>query len=251
MAITFPLTVAAIKTQWERKGFSCVLSDEAWQAIVDEAMMQLQAMSPIRAVASFNTVADEQDYFIYDTEDATTGGIAANALKIEDVLWNPGGDWSSLNLFSPGWQLLSHVVLFAGGYFHQPSQMVALRQKLNDWKRQFGSQGFSEYGMPGDPEAFIQLYPVPQEAGTKVLVVFTKKYVLADVTEQVYRYFRQWVDYYAAEALAAFYSQTAGVEFIGFTDSREPAKHWRAKAEMYLKQAHDTQAGISGQVERT
>lgn len=251
MPITFPLTTSGIKVQWERKGFPCILDQDTWDAIVDEALQELQNYSPITAFASFQTVAEQTDYLVYDESDTVTGGVCKDALQIRDVLWNPGGDWSSLNLFSPGWQLLSHVLLFTGGYFHQPSQMMVLRQKLDSWKTQFGSQGWTQIGMPGDPTASIRLFPVPQESGSPVLVEFSKKYTLADVTEPIYRYLRQWIDYYAAEALVSAYSQTAGIEIIGFTDSREAVRHWRNRADEYYSRAIATQGGISGQADRT
>lgn len=251
MPITFPLTTAGVKVQWERKGFPCILDEDTWEGIVDEALQELQNYAPITAFAKFDTVAEQTDYLIYDEGDPITEGVCKDALSIRDVLWNPGGDWSSLNLFSPGWQLLSHVLLFTGGYFHQPSQMMVLRQKLNAWKQQFGSQGFQLIGMPGDPAALLRLYPVPQESGSPVIVEFSKKYTLADITESIYRYFRQWVDYYAAEALATAYSQTAGIEIIGFTDSREASRHWRGRADTYHARAISTQGGLSGQVDRT
>lgn len=251
MPITFPLTVTSIKTQWERRGFPCVLDADSWEGIVDEAIQELQNHSPIEAFAKFNTVQDQTDYLVYDPADPVTQGVCANALQIHDVLWNPGGDWSSLNLFSPGWQLLSNVLLFTGSYFHEPSQMMVLRQKLNAWKQQFGSQGFELLGMPGSLTGAVRLFPIPLEDGSPVIVTFSKKYGLSDVTEPIYRYFRQWVDYYAAEALAAFFSQTAGIEVLGFTDSREASRYWKDRADKYNQRAVSTQAGMSGQADRT
>ena len=110
MAITFPLSVSIIKTQWELRGFPCVLSEEQWSAIIDDALQEFQAHASVKFYAKFETEAEVQDYKICDPTDLITGGVAQHAMTIDEVYWNPGGDWSSLNLLSPGWQLLSHIL---------------------------------------------------------------------------------------------------------------------------------------------
>lgn len=239
-------TISDIKTELEARGFSCSLSLSNYTSgIIPAALRKLGEYYPITAFATFLTAADMQEYKIFDKSDPQTGGFAVDANKIQSVLWNPGGDWTSLNLFSPGWQMLSQQIIFTGSYFHQPSLMISLRQKLDYWNTQFGSQGFDIIGAVGSADSLLKLYPTPTEADTVVGVAFTKRWALADINDAAMPYFMEWVEYYAADTLANKYAKTAGIELFEFSDSAEAVKHWRGKADKYYATAINNQGGTS------
>lgn len=246
------LTIATVKQELERRRFPKILSEDDYQGIIDAAMREMGRFNPIRSIISFTTVADQQDYRVFDPDDPITAGICANAQEIIDVYWNPGGDWSSLNIYSPGWQMLSQVILYTGTYFNQPSQMMVLRQKLDNWKKQFGSQGFDILGNIGKPDSVIRLYPCPKTNEAKVLVDFRTKSTLADLTSAYEDLFMQWVEYYTADTLANMYATTAGIDLLNFSDSTAAMKYWENKAKRYHERAHDIQGGMQqGVVDRT
>lgn len=257
-----PLTITSIRSELERRKFPCVLDDDAYAGIVDAALREFDRTRPLIVFASFHAKGQQQDYYVFDATDTVTQvedpdnpgqflALCANALDVRDVYWNPGGDWSSLNIFSPGWQMLSTVVLFTSSYFHQPSQMISLRQKLDAWKSQFGSQGFQVYGEPGTDTAFLRIYPMPLEDGGTVVVEFTRGHTLSDIGRSWERYFYQWVEYFTAEALANYYSQTAGVQLLGFADSKSAMQYWERQRDRKYERVLNIQAGIHGEVERS
>ena len=182
-----------------------------------------------------------------------TLGVCSTALSVEDVYWNPGGDFTSLNIFSPGWQMLANVQLYSGSYFNQPSQMMIVSQKLASWQNQFGSQGFEVMGQTGNPGAFLRLYPAPLEDGDLVIVRFKQKNNLADIGygDHLYDDMMIWVKHYTARALANYYSNTAGMQILGFTDSAKAMQYWDAQANKYEEHALIQMAGLHGEVARS
>lgn len=256
------LTISQIQSHLERRKFPCVLSEDDYAAIIDAALREFDRHTPLVVFASFLTKEHQEDYFIFDPDDVVTQipdpdnigqflALCADALNVREVYWNPGGDWSSLNIFSPGWQMLSQVILFTGSYFHQPSQMMLLRQKLDSWKNQFGSQGFDVFGEPGDATAFLRIYPEPQQDGGNVVVEFSRGHTLATIGRSYERYFYQWVEYLVCEAIANYYSQTAGVQLLGFADSKSAMQYWERQRDAKYAKVLAVQAGIHGQVERS
>lgn len=256
-------TIQQIQQELNRRKFPCgVLDDDDMQGVIDAALREFDRTEPLTVFASFETILDQQDYFVFDPDDAITQvadpdnvgqflALCADALDIHQIYWNPGGDWSSLNLFSPGWQMLSQMVLFTGSYFHQPSQLVVLRQKLDTWKRQFGDQGFEVFGEPGTPTAFLRVYPLPKESGAKIIVEFHKGHTLASIGRSYERWFQMWIEAYYAEALANYYSQTSGVELLGFKSPADALKYWQVRADALRLRAEETQHGPHGEVERS
>jgi len=246
------LTIATIKQELERRKFPKILDEDDYQGIIDGCLREMNRYNPVRKIVSFTTVSDQQDYPIFDPEDTVTAGICASAQQIIEVYWNPGGDWSSLNIYSPGWQMLSQVILYTGSYFNQPSQMMVLRQKLDNWKKQFGSQGFDILGNIGDPTSVLRLYPVPKTNEAKVLVDFRSKNTLTDITSAYEDLFMQWAEHYTADTLANLYATTAGIDLLNFSDSTAAMKYWQGKADRYREKALDTQGGMQqGVVDRT
>lgn len=256
-------TLQVIQQELNRRKFPCgIMDDDDMQGVIDAALREFDRAQPLTVFVSFNTVLDKQDYYIFDPADVTTRvpdpanpgqflALAANAFDVHDVYWNPGGDWSSLNLFSPGWQMLSQMVLFTGSYFHQPSQLVILRQKLDTWKRQFGDQGFEVFGEPGEISAFLRIYPLPKESGAKVVVQFTKGHDITTIGRSYERWFQMWIEVYYAEALANYYSQTAGVELLGFKSPADALRYWENRANQLRQRAKDIQLGPHGEVDRS
>lgn len=256
------LTVSGIRSELERRKFPCVLDDDDYQAVIDASLREFDRHEPLIRFANFTTKTSQGDYFVFDPADAQTHlvdpndpnafvALCAGALNVRDVYWNPGGDWSTLNIFSPGWQMLSQVILFTGSYFHQPSQMMVLRQKLDSWKTQFGSQGFDVFGEPGDPAAFLRIYPLPMQDDGNVIVEFSLGHMLNTIGKSYERYFYQWVEYHLCEALANYYSQSAGVQLLGFADSKAAMQYWERQRDRKYDKVIAIQAGSQGQGERS
>ena len=236
--------ISGIRNELVARNWPCVLTlSDFTNGIVPASLRAMNRYYPIDAFATFETVEDIQDYFIFDPDNPDTGGFAETALKVKNVYWNPGGDWSSLNLFSPGWQMLSQNVIFTGSYFHNPSLMVALRQKLDSWSKQFGSVGFDILGPIGAASSVLRIYPVPRESGSTIGVEFVKGWELADINDAALYYFMQWVEMYSAEALSNKYATTAGIDLFGFKDSAEAMKYWRERYTDLKNMAINTQSG--------
>jgi len=258
-----PRTPDQILQELLRRKYPCgVLDSDDFTGILQAAVREFNAASPLVAFAFFTSVGNQQDYYIFDPADTTTQiedpdnvgqflALCAGAISVRDVYWNPGGDWSSLNLFSPGWQMLSQMIVFTGSYFHQPSSLTVLRQKLDHWKTQFGSQGFEVIGEPGTAGAYLRIYPVPLESGSRVLVEYTKAHTVSDIDASYERHLMQWVEVYAAEALANYYAGTSGVELLGFKTSDDALKYWSGRADALRKRAEGIQLGPQGHVARS
>jgi hypothetical protein len=238
------ITLADVKTELERRRFPKILSLDDYQGIVDAVCRELTRYTPITKFVSFQAQLQVTDYYVFDPFDPVTKGICAGAIDVKDVIWSPGGDWSSLNIYSPGWIMLAQMVIFTGSFFHQPSQMMLLRQKLDAWKQQFGSQGWDLVGICGSPGSYIRIYPVPQHDGSQVVVEFTTKVTLPDVNDAINDWFFQWAEYYTADALANMYAATAGVNLLNFADSKAAMEYWQRKAERYYARAIAIQEGI-------
>jgi hypothetical protein len=246
-----PITTAQVKQELERRKFPSILTLDDYVGITDATCRELTRYTPISKWVSFKTTAQVSDYHIFDPDDAATAGIAIGARKVNDVIWSPGGDWSSLNIYSPGWIMLAQMVIFTGSFFHQPSQMLLLRQKLDAWKGQFGSQGFDLVGKVGDTDSVLRIFPVPQQDDAQVMVELSMPVVLADVNDSMSDYFYLWVEYYAADTLANLYATTAGINLLNFADSTAAMKYWEAKAKKYYDRAVLYSADIGGIAERS
>lgn len=264
MPYTFPVTLDQLRSNYTARKYPDIFeTDEEWQALIDQATLELDKYAPKTVFATFFTAALATDYFIFDPTDVQTHiqvpnsdppvytALAANALSITDTYWNPGGDWSSLNIYSPGWQMLSQMILFTGSYFHNPSQMVVLRQKLDYWKSQFGDQGFDVIGEPGLPTSFLRLYPEPQEADQRVVVEFTQAYALGDIGQAWFRFFDMWFNFYICQAIADYFSESAGVQLLGFADSKAAMTYWQGRAEKAKDRAQRLTGGNQGFGERS
>jgi hypothetical protein len=147
--------------------------------------------------------------------------------------------------------MLAQMVVFTGSFFHQPSQMTLLRQKLDAWKQQFGSQGWDLIGVCGATTSVLRIFPVPQQDNANVMVEMTTKVQLSDINDAISDWFYQWVEYYVADALANLYATTAGVDLLNFADSKDAMSYWERKAKRYHERAINIQSGPGGIVLRS
>lgn len=258
-AASYPSTVAEIQASLEKRGVPQILEFDQWCEIIDSAIREFDDQSPLKEYVKFPTVMDVQDYYIFDPSDTNTQiplgdgnfqALVTDAMRITDVFWNPGGDWSSLNIFSPGWQLLGQMIIFQGSYFHQPALMEGLRYKLDAWTEQFGSQGFEVHGDIGDPKAYVRLFPVPREQGDIVVLEYTTGHTLAMLYPGSKRAFMYAVEWYAYEAIASTYAQTAGASVLGFKDPESAMSYFAKKAAKKESDFMKLAAGIGGNVAR-
>lgn len=256
------LTNDIIIQEMVRRKFPNILTDDDWQSIIDASVREFDRTMPVTMFVTFTTQINVTDYYIFDPTDPQTQipdpanpgqfiALCANALDVTNTYWNPGGDWSSLNIFSPGWQMLSQMILYTGSYFHQPSQMLMLRQKLGEWQTQFGNQGFDVYGEPGQPQSFLRIYPEPQDSQGQVIVEFTRGHALTDIGLSYTNNFYMWVQYHLAEALTNYYANTAGVQLLGFTDSVQAMKYWERRMDFFWKRIEAKQNGAQGWADRS
>jgi hypothetical protein len=258
--------------------------------VISAALRDLDRYCPTPAIARFRTLTEIQDYFCFNVNDQAppagypqstaeqttdegtqyvvpapleqpdgsiitytgTHGICAGALEILDCQWNPGGDFSSLNVFSPGWQLLSQTIIYSGSYFNMPGLMMILNQKLNAFKKQFGEQGFEVIGPVGDPESFIRIYPLPLESESPVIVKFLKTATLDSIKSQrIFTWLMMAIEARLCEAAANFLSQSAGTSLLGFTDSTAAMKFFQTRADKKWTEFKETLGGAHGAVDRS
>ena len=223
-----------------RKYPMAYFSTTDFSQVVSSALRDFDRYCATTTVARFNTLTEIQDYYIFNPNDEApptgyplpsenvttdegtryvvpppieqpdgslttytgTGGICSNALRINDVYWNPGGDFSSLNVFSPGWQLLSQTIIYSGSYFNMPAMMMVLNQKLNAFKHQFGDQGWELFGQTGDPDAFLRIYPLPLKSQSPVIIKFTQGATLDTIkSKTLFTWLMMWVEYRVCEVL--------------------------------------------------
>jgi hypothetical protein len=272
--MAIPLTAANIQKELVSRKFPCLLDNDGMAAVITEALRQLAAYKPVTKFATLPIIRDIQDYYIFTPAqsynamgepifeiDGITPVLEDSAVCPEDTLavtnvyWNPSGDTASINIFSPSWQLLGEVIN-NGSYFHQLSQMLILRQKLDGWRRAFGNQGFDLYGDSGDAGAYLRIYPIPEVERTLGVIEYIAPHSLAtlpalDSNKRIMRWFMQWIEAEYAGACARYYSQTAGIQLLGFTDSKAAMTYWETREQKLTTRAIDAQGGIQGEAERT
>lgn len=233
------MTLETVKQELEQRRYPRILETDDYTGIIKATLREMTRYQPIIGYASFNSVANVQEYRIFDTEDVTTNGVCSNALNIRDAYYNPN------------WPIFSTVFSQAINFFHQPSQMTIIRQKLDAWRDQFGANGFEIVGMVGDPNSVLRLYLTTIPADMKIIVEFDAGYALDDITPAMEPAFMQWLEYHAADTIANLYAATAGINLLGFADSKEAMRYWENKAEKKYQRALAIQGGAGGQVQRS
>lgn len=256
--VTTPILVAAstvvldsIMLELQRRKFPQILTEDDYQGVVSAALRDLQRYLPVTSFGQFTTVLGQTDYNIFDPGDPITRGFAAGALEIRSVMWNPGEVGITADLFSAGWLLSDQGLLDLASNFDQPSNLMLFRQKVDSWKRQFGDQGYDIIGDIGDPAAYLRIAPVPQQDGTVVVVELASPNLISTVNTQKYQWFMQWIEYRAAEAITNEYATTAGIDLLGFSDSKEAMKYWERRMDKLEQKALDAQAGLHGEADRS
>ncbi len=283
-------TEASVLSELQSRRYPSILETSEFSQVVAAALRDLDRYCSVEVLARINTLTEIQDYYVFNPNDEApptgypmptantstdegtkyvvpapieqpdgtvitytgTKGPLANAYDLISVDWNPGGDFSSLNVFSPGWQLLSQTIIYSGSYFNNPAMMMVLNQKLNAFKKQFGDQGFQLFGQLGDPLAFIRINPVPLESNSPVVIKFLQTNSLETITSRrLFNWFMMWMEYRYAEALANFFAQTAGVSILGFADSTAAMKFFERRADKKRQEAVDAMGGLHGEVDRS
>lgn len=244
-------TLDALILELQRRKFPQVLTQDDYQGVVTAALRDLQRYMPVTSYGRFTTVRGQTDYNIFDPLDPITLGFAAEAVEVRAVMWNPGEVGITADLFSAGWLLSDQGLLDLSANFSQPSNLMLFRQQVDAWKRQFGGQGYEIIGDMGDPAAVLRIAPVPQQDGTVVVVEITSPSLLSNVNSQKYQWLMQWVEYRTAEAITNEYATTAGIELLGFSDSKEAMKYWERRMDRLEQKALDAQAGLHGEVGRS
>ena len=248
-----PIAYSDIVTELANRGYPTLLTSGNVQAATDAALREFNAFTVQSNFGVFTCVPQQQDYYIFDN--TKPEGIAANALDVKQIYWNPSGDFSSPDIFSPGYQLFSTIIIYGSNTFDNPSDMTILRGKLDAWSRQFGNQGWKLFGQPGSPDAFIRLYPVPTMDCVQVIVEWTSATALSGFLSLNLGWGRklmQWVELKCAELLARKYAETAGTELVGIKDGVATLKFWQTEVERLRKLVIDTQGGgHAGVIDRT
>lgn len=249
MPIEFPLTVENIKEMRERSGFPCLLEIEDWEAIVDQALLTMQSYFPVSAYAVIDSVADQSDYYIFDPLNVDEGKCL-DALSVQGVWFSPSANLDIEDSTSPLWQFAHLITVHGGTYFNNPSQTAVYMQKMNAWMEAFGIS-YEVVGMVGSPDAFVRISPTPSRDGAPIIVKYGKSYTLADVQQGQYRYLTCWIDVFAAKRFASYYSETAGLDLVGFGDSHRALNYWLNEANLYEAKAMRICAGPWGAAERS
>lgn len=233
-----------------RKFPSCVLSESDITVLTDMVFTRLNVAASVTKIASFVAVNGQQDYAIFDDSDITTEGCCKSAELILGVSWSSLGSLNTADILNPGY-VISQDLLRQVSYFSRPVDMMILRQKLSAWKDQFGSQSWKLLGRYGTPESVIRLYNIPNADDVVVFVEYTEGTDLTELSSTEIEAFWMWFEYYVAEAMANYFSQTAGTELLGFATKDAGLKYWERKARETQAQALSKTHGIHGEVERS
>lgn len=109
--------------------------------------------------------------------------------------------------------------------------------------------GFEVIGLVGAKDSILRLDTVPI-GENKVIVELSIKMGLSEVNDAIEDNFYQWLEYYAADALANLYATTAGVNLLNFADSKDAMRYWQTKADRYYNKAISLMSGVSGSASR-
>jgi len=244
-------TVAQLRTLiGNRKYPTCVLSEEDVQALADLVLMRLNVSAAVTKVGTFTAVAQQQDYLIFDGTDTTTNGVCQNAELILDVMWSSLGSINTADILNPGY-VVSQDLLRQATYFTRPADMLMLRQKLSAWQTQFGQQGWKVLGRFGDPTSVLRLFNTPTADDIVVFITYTEGTDLTTLSNSELEAFWAWFEHYVADAMANYFSRTAGVQLLGFETKDAALRYWERKTAVTLEAALSKTHGIRGEAMRT
>ena len=244
------MTIAQIiEIATARKISPCIMTPADLEVLANFALKRLNVTNDALYLASITGTLDRQTYPIFDSTD-TEFGVCADAVDIRDVYFNPHGDISN-DIFNPQWPLYQE--LFASNsIFNRPADIVIYRMRLNNWREAFGQQSWEiENGAIGQSQAVLKLHPAPKSDNVTVYISYTKRVTLSILTETMEEPFWLWLEHYIAEAMANYYSQTAGADLLGFATGTAALNYWRMKSDKKYEQALAKTHGLHGEVERT
>jgi hypothetical protein len=246
-----PYTAASLRgIIRSRKYPSCVLSEADVQVLIDLVFMRLNVTAAVTKVTSFTAVSGQQDYAVFNPNDEVTEGCCENAELILNVQWSSMGTLNTADILNPGYTVTQDMLL-QESYFSRPVDMIILRQKLSAWRDQFGMQSWKLLGHYGDPNSVLRLYNTPTAEDITVFIEYTEGTDLTSLDNTQMEAFWAWFEYYIAEAMANYFSQTAGIELLGFATKEAGLKYWQRKSTDSLAAAYAKTHGIRGEAERT
>ena len=240
---------AAIKQELIGRRFPvAMLLDDEFNQVVKAATRKMNRYSPVMEYATFSTQSEVQDYYIFDPNDPFTAGCCENATSIGELVWNPSDTAIDDDIFGAGILLANNGDIDLNIDFQRPTMNLMFRQQLQAWRRQYGAQGFEIVGQVGDPNSFLRMYPSPQTTGITVAVEMFVSVPLQAVVSSRKDELMDWVELFTAEAIANMYAQTAGIDLLGFADSKEAMRYWANRAEKLEARALSHWGGLHGQV---
>lgn len=172
-------TVTEIRDRLRRKlGYasaSVLLPTDSLDDILDEALRTVNKYWPTYLVASFVTVADQQEY---------TGILPAGGQQIVEVFWSDCVCNAALRLAWPNTELADvgfEVDEQGRHYSPWPSTLAIVQRKNDALRRLYGkSRVIMDFGT-------VRLIPTPTLAGTSVYFVYAANRfdAVTDITDQV------------------------------------------------------------------
>jgi len=183
--------IASYITGLRARGIAATdLDDTAVTAIIAEALSEYSRYRPLVLDRTFDTIADQQKYTPTEMGDV---GIVTVLL----CLWNPyqtGDEWDASRT------LATLGVPNEAGYWHLPSLDIVQQIKSAAWANNYGGKGYQNDSEGGS----LYLTPLPDSAGDKVYILYTKAHSAVTAILSVDRDI--WLDLlesYCCERIAA------------------------------------------------
>ena len=229
---------------------NCIVTDTDLETLANLALKRVGLTYSPTYFTSFVSELEGQTYKIFDPEDAITSGCCADAVTIKDVYYNPHGDISN-DIFNPQWPIYQEMFR-QNSIFNRPADLIIYRQRLNTWRNTFGEQGWEIIGGSiGKPDTILKLHPAPKASGVTVYIEYTKAKIMGSLDANDEESFLLWLDYYVSDAMANYYSMSAGTSILGFATGTDALKYWERRAEKKHNQALTKTHGLHGEVDRT
>lgn len=144
------MTSAEFQAALVAQGFGTSLTPAQFAEVEAEAMRLFSRQRPLYALATFDTVIDQETYNL------PAGGHICIAVSPQEAL---DDIWAEITGAVAGFPVVDEGDYFVD--FHRPSLVDSYRQKLVSWSRQFGSN--FEQDQEGGP---VRLLPRPDSVAT-------------------------------------------------------------------------------------
>lgn len=89
-------TADEIKLELRKRRFPKILTDDDYEGIIQATLREFNRFNLVSKFVSFLTRADTTDYYIFDTGNAITAGVAAGATRLKNVVWDQ--EWELVGL---------------------------------------------------------------------------------------------------------------------------------------------------------